>query len=145
MRQQIPAALANGWPAESADTRIRAVDRERHRDFGTCSTLGDRGLNVSRFCSPELEAKLKHATALQAEDQVAAAKLWAEVDRETTNLAELIPTYTPRNMSSCRSTSVITNTIRCPACCSTSSGSGERVSSDEEAPSVFRSRGPSCA
>jgi ABC-type transport system substrate-binding protein len=98
MRQQIPAALANGWPAESADTRIRAVDRERHRDFGTCSTLGDRGLNVSRFCSPELEAKLKHATALQAEDQVAAAKLWAEVDRETANLAELIPTYTPRNI-----------------------------------------------
>ena len=35
---------------------------------------------------------------MQAQDQGAAAKLWAEVDRDATNLAAVVPTYTPRNI-----------------------------------------------
>jgi len=53
---------------------------------------------LSGFCSREFDAKVKHASVLQAQDQDAAAKLWAEVDRDLTNLAPLVPTYTPRNV-----------------------------------------------
>jgi peptide/nickel transport system substrate-binding protein len=53
---------------------------------------------LSGFCSRRFDAKLKHASVLQAQDQDAAAKLWGEVDRDLTNLAPLVPTYTPRNV-----------------------------------------------
>ena len=53
---------------------------------------------MSGFCSREFDAKLKHASVVQAQDQDAAAKLWTEVDRDLTNLAPLIPMYTPRNV-----------------------------------------------
>ena len=45
-----------------------------------------------------LDAKVQRASVLQAQDQDAAAKLWAEADRELTNLTPVIPTYTPRNV-----------------------------------------------
>jgi YVTN family beta-propeller protein len=64
----------------------------------SCSTAGDAATNLSGFCSREFEAKLKRASVLQARDQNAAAKLWAEIDRDATNLAPLVPTYTPRNV-----------------------------------------------
>jgi len=86
-----PQAGFSGWAADYPAASNFFV-------LVSCSSLGHRRLNASGFCSHELEAKIKHATALQAEDQVAAAKLWAEVDRETTNLAALVPTFTPRNI-----------------------------------------------
>ncbi len=64
----------------------------------SCSTACDPAINGSRFCSPEFEAKLKRATAVQARDQSAAAKLWAEVDRDATGLAAVVPTHTPSDL-----------------------------------------------
>ena len=86
-----PQAGLSGWAADypAASNFFALV---------SCSTLRDRSLNASRFCSRELEAKLKRATALQARDQAAASKLWADVDRDATDLAPLVPTHTPRNI-----------------------------------------------
>ena len=87
----MPQVGINGWFADypAASNFFRLV---------SCSTAGDLSLNLSGFCSRELDAKVKHATVLQAQDQDAAAKLWTEVDRDLTNLAPLIPTFTPRNV-----------------------------------------------
>jgi peptide/nickel transport system substrate-binding protein len=86
-----PQAGLSGWTADypAASNFFALV---------SCSTVRDPSVNASRFCSRELEAKLKHATVLQAQDQGAAAKLWAEVDRDTTNLAAVVPTHTLRNI-----------------------------------------------
>jgi len=87
----LPQAAINGWFADypAASNFFGIV---------SCSTVGDPSTNLSGFCSHEFEAKLKHAIVLQAQDQDAAAKLWTEVDRDLTNLAPLVPTYTPRNV-----------------------------------------------
>ena len=87
----LPQAGINGWFADypAASNFFSIV---------SCSTVGDPSTNLSGFCSRELDAKVKRASVVQAQDQDAAAKLWAEVDRDVTNLAPLVPTYTPRNV-----------------------------------------------
>ncbi len=87
----LPQAGINGWFADypAASNFFSLV---------LCSTAGDRSVNHSGFCSREFDAKVKHATVLQAQDPHAAAKLWTEVDRDLTDLAPLVRTYTPRNV-----------------------------------------------
>jgi YVTN family beta-propeller protein len=88
---RLPQAAINGWFADypAASNFFSLV---------SCSTADDPTVNLSGFCSRELDAKIKHASVVQAQDQDAATKLWAEVDREATNLAPLVSTYTPRNV-----------------------------------------------
>jgi peptide/nickel transport system substrate-binding protein len=84
-------AGANGWFADypAASNFFSLV---------SCSSSRNPSVSLSGFCSPELDAKIKHATVLQTQNGDAAAKLWAAADRELTNLAPVVPTYTPRNV-----------------------------------------------
>jgi YVTN family beta-propeller protein len=87
----LPQAGYNGW----------FVDYPAAANFFnlvSCSTAGDQSINLSGFCSRELEAKLRRASTLQAQDQDAGAKVWAQVDRAATDLAPWVPTITPRNV-----------------------------------------------
>ena len=88
----LPQAAINGWAADYPAASNFFIG------LLSCSTAGESSVNLSGFCSRELDAKVKRAGVLQAQDQNAAAKLWAEVDREATNLAPFVPTYTPRNV-----------------------------------------------
>jgi peptide/nickel transport system substrate-binding protein len=87
----LPQAGINGWFADypAASNFFSLI---------SCSTVDDPATNLSGFCSREFDAKLKHASVRQGQDQDAAAKLWADVDRDATNLAPLVPTYTPKNL-----------------------------------------------
>jgi peptide/nickel transport system substrate-binding protein len=87
----LPQVGVNGWFADypAASNFFSLV---------SCSSAGDPSVNLSGICSRGLDAKVERANVLQAQDQDAAAKLWAEVDRDVTNLAGLVPTYTPRNV-----------------------------------------------
>jgi peptide/nickel transport system substrate-binding protein len=86
-----PQAGLSGWQADYPAASIFFA-------LVSCSTLGDRSLNASRFCSREFQTKVNRAIALQARDQAAAAKLWEEVDRDNTSLAAVVPTHTPRDI-----------------------------------------------
>ena len=59
---------------------------------------GDPRISLSGFCSRQLDAKVRRATAVQAQNREAAARLWAGADRDVTNSAPLVPAYTPRNV-----------------------------------------------
>jgi len=48
----------------------------------------------SEFCDPAFDEQVAHAAALQATDPLAAAALWAQLDRELTDLAIWLPTVT---------------------------------------------------
>jgi YVTN family beta-propeller protein len=87
----MPQAGMSGWFADypAASNFFSLV---------SCSTVRDPSTNLSGFCSRKFDAKVKRASVLQAQDQDAAAKLWAEVDRNLTNAAPQVPTYTPRNV-----------------------------------------------
>jgi len=89
---ELPHSAINGWGADYPAASNFFIG------LLSCSTAGDPSVNLSGFCSRTLDAKIKHASVVQAQDQDAAAKLWAEVDREATNLAPFVPTYTPRNV-----------------------------------------------
>jgi peptide/nickel transport system substrate-binding protein len=88
---RLPQGAINGWFADypAASNFFGII---------SCTTAGNPATNPSGFCSRDLDAKVKHASVLQAQDQDVAAKLWAEVDRDVTKLAPVIPTYTPRNV-----------------------------------------------
>jgi peptide/nickel transport system substrate-binding protein len=64
----------------------------------SCSSAPNPSVSLSGFCSRELDAKIKRATVVQGQNGDAAAKLWATADRQLTNLAPVVPTYTPRNV-----------------------------------------------
>jgi YVTN family beta-propeller protein len=87
----LPQAAINGWFADypAASNFFGIV---------SCSTVGTSATNPSGFCSHELDAKVERASVVQAQDQDAAVKLWADADRDLTNLAPVVPTYTPRNV-----------------------------------------------
>lgn len=64
----------------------------------TCASFVPRSpqnLNLFEYCNPRLDAKMKEATALQAEDPVRANGLWAEVDRELVDQAVAVSWGSP--------------------------------------------------
>ena len=84
-----PQAGAQGWIADyPAASNFFAIM--------SCATAGDHANNAARFCSPRLDAEVKWASALQARDPGAAARLWIKVDRDATDLAAIAPTVTLR-------------------------------------------------
>jgi len=58
----------------------------------------DSSVNISGFCNKGVEAKMKKALKLGITDQVAADKLWAEIDKEVTDLAPIAPLFTPKHI-----------------------------------------------
>jgi peptide/nickel transport system substrate-binding protein len=84
-------AGSNGWFADypAASNFFNLV---------SCAYARDPSVSLSGFCSRELEAKIKRASVLQAQGEDAAARLWAQVDRDVTNLTPLVPTFTSRNV-----------------------------------------------
>ena len=64
----------------------------------SCSHAHDPSVSLSGFCSRELDAKIRHASVLQARGQDSAAQLWAEADRDVTKFTPLVSTFTPRNV-----------------------------------------------
>lgn len=58
----------------------------------------DASVNISGFCNDGVEAKMKQALKLGITDQVAADKLWAEIDKEVTDLAPAAPLFTPKHV-----------------------------------------------
>jgi YVTN family beta-propeller protein len=62
----------------------------------TCSSFkpGDTSqLNFTEFCDRGVDAKIKRALALQANDPAAAGPLWADVDRAIVDQAPWVPTH----------------------------------------------------
>jgi peptide/nickel transport system substrate-binding protein len=49
--------------------------------------------NLSEFCDPAIQKKTEQALKLAQTDQAAADKLWAEVDKETTDAAPLVTLF----------------------------------------------------
>ena len=89
-RRAAPQAGATGWSADypAAATFFAAL---------TCKAAADAA-NPSRFCSPAFDRAFGRAQVIQAQDQNAATKLWARLDRKATNSAAWVPTDTPRNV-----------------------------------------------
>src|SRR5262249_31334378 len=56
---------------------------------------GQATTDASEFCDPALDRQTARASALQTIDPLAAATLWARLDRQLTNLAIWLPTVTP--------------------------------------------------
>jgi peptide/nickel transport system substrate-binding protein len=52
---------------------------------------GAFSLNLSRFCDPDLDRRLRRALSLRATDIYAASRAFATLDRDLTDLAPLIP------------------------------------------------------
>jgi peptide/nickel transport system substrate-binding protein len=52
--------------------------------------------NVAEFCDSRIDAKINRALKLQATDQPAANALWAEIDRDLTDQAPVVPTSTAK-------------------------------------------------
>jgi len=50
-------------------------------------------LNITGFCDGRIDAKIKRALALQANDPAAAGPLWAEIDRAVVDQAPWVPTH----------------------------------------------------
>lgn len=84
--------IDGGWSADyaSADDFIGKL---------TCNYFvagnGPATTDASEFCDPALDKQIAWAAALQATDPPAAAALWAQLDRQLTDLAIWLPTVTP--------------------------------------------------
>jgi peptide/nickel transport system substrate-binding protein len=65
----------------------------------TCSAFqpaNANNLNDAEFCSPKIDAEIRHATALEASDAGAASQAWSVIDRRLTDRAPWLAMYNPR-------------------------------------------------
>jgi YVTN family beta-propeller protein len=91
-RRTVPESGINAWAADypAASNFFETL---------TCASAADKDTaNLSRFCSPSIDREIARARRLQAVNQAAASKLWAKIDRETTDRAAWVSTVTPRNV-----------------------------------------------
>jgi peptide/nickel transport system substrate-binding protein len=58
----------------------------------------DSSINIAGFCDKEIDAKMKEAKALGAKDQVAANKIWTEIDKMVTDKAPAAFLFTPKRV-----------------------------------------------
>ena len=58
----------------------------------------DSSVNISGFCDKELNDKMKKALELGVEDQAAANKMWAEIDKAVTDKAPAAGLFTPKHL-----------------------------------------------
>jgi peptide/nickel transport system substrate-binding protein len=59
---------------------------------------GSPNPNLAQFCDPAIDAKMKRATAIQAQDPPAAALLWQEVERDLLAQAPIVPVVNRSNV-----------------------------------------------
>ena len=55
--------------------------------------------NLSYFCDPAIQAQTQHAFTVQQTSIAAANKLWAQIDREVTDLAPQVSLFTANNLA----------------------------------------------
>jgi peptide/nickel transport system substrate-binding protein len=70
------------------------------RPLFTCASLVPKSpanQNISEYCNPQLDAKIKEAAALQASDPARAEELWSEIDRTLVDQAVAVPWRSPRD------------------------------------------------
>src|SRR6266545_355805 len=86
-----PNAGTNGWVADypAASNFFEPM---------SCVTIGDAAANSARFCSAAFDRRLEQANSVQTRDPGAAAKLWGRIDRDATDKAIWVSTFTPRNI-----------------------------------------------
>jgi YVTN family beta-propeller protein len=86
-----PNAGVNGWLADypAASNFFEPM---------SCARISDAAANSSRFCSAAFDRKLEQANAVQTRDPGAAAKLFGRLDRDATDQAIWVSTFTPRNI-----------------------------------------------
>ncbi|WP_119392142.1 ABC transporter substrate-binding protein [Taklimakanibacter lacteus] len=58
----------------------------------------DSSVNIAGFCDKEINDKMKAALALGVEDQAAADKMWAEIDKAVTDKAPAAALFTPKHL-----------------------------------------------
>ncbi|HEX6094517.1 MAG TPA: ABC transporter substrate-binding protein, partial [Dongiaceae bacterium] len=58
----------------------------------------DSSVNISGFCDKEIDAKMKDALKLAVTDQVAADKMWSEIDRAVMEKSPAVPLFTPKRV-----------------------------------------------
>src|SRR6185369_14890525 len=58
----------------------------------------DSSVNIAGFCDKGIESKMQQALKTAITDPAAANKIWAEVDREVTDLAPLAVLFTPKHL-----------------------------------------------
>jgi peptide/nickel transport system substrate-binding protein len=86
------AAWAADYPAASAFINVLL----------TCKSFrpgSEAQVNIAEFCDPHIDAKIKRALALQANDPAAAGPLWADIDRSLVDKAPWVPTHTSKGLS----------------------------------------------
>ncbi len=52
--------------------------------------------NLSEFCDPHIDAKIKQALEAQAVDPTGSGELWAQIDHDLADEAPLVPLHTPK-------------------------------------------------
>jgi peptide/nickel transport system substrate-binding protein len=58
----------------------------------------DSSVNISGFCDKDINDKMKKALELGVEDQAAANKMWAEIDKAVTDKAPAAGLFTPKHL-----------------------------------------------
>jgi peptide/nickel transport system substrate-binding protein len=58
----------------------------------------DSSVNISGFCDKDINDKMKKALELGVEDQAAANKMWAEIDKAVTDKAPAAALFTPKHV-----------------------------------------------
>jgi peptide/nickel transport system substrate-binding protein len=58
----------------------------------------DSSANIPGFCDKEIDAKMQEALKLAVTDQVAADKMWAEIDRAVMEKSPAVPLFTPKHV-----------------------------------------------
>lgn len=58
----------------------------------------DASVNIAGFCDKSIDAEMKKALRLAITDEAAANKLWAEIDKATTDQAPLAVLYNPKHI-----------------------------------------------
>jgi len=83
-RRDSPQIAWSGWAADYPASSAF---------IGPLFSCGSRVPNYAHFCDRALEQKIRRAAELEQTDRAAANRRWAELDREITDKALLIPLY----------------------------------------------------
>ena len=83
-----------GWAAWQADIPSPSNVLPPLISCSARATSRRPGTNLSAFCSAAADARMRRARTLQDSDPAAAARAWAEVDRDVVRAAPVIPLLT---------------------------------------------------
>jgi YVTN family beta-propeller protein len=86
------AAWAADYPAASAFINVLLTCKSFRPGTGS-------QVNIAEFCDHSIDAKIKRALALQANDPAGAGPLWADIDHSIVDKAPWVPTHTSKGLS----------------------------------------------